>query len=652
LLRRALPLIVVAAVQLAILIVVAAQQPKPLTLEQRRAARADVGSPFPLDLRSPQVVAGTSVRVLVALGRPSLAELNAKTPQTAVRQRAYVRSLYHEERALMSALTAKGVSFGKPMLFARVWSGFAATIATKDLPAVQTLGLRVEPVGRLYPAQVTAKDAPGVRPLPTIARHPGRVAVLDAFPPRRAPRIHGKKRPVPVPTARLLADEVGQVGTSKLTQGDEAGQRVAAVVAGELPAAHIDRVRVAGSQALESGKFEAFGTTDQFLAGLERVVDPDQNGDATDAIPVAVTGLSAPYSGFDDSDVAQAVDGASALGTLVVAPAGNGGDPEGMFGSIGAPGAAPDALTVGALDTSGDPTTASSIGPTYALGAKPDLSISGGASTSAGTAWGTAISAARIAGVAAALRAERPRLTPAEAAAALIGTAPPRGPLFHAGGGDPLLQAARATPIVAQPALIVLRPNQTVGVRIHSLAPPPVSAAPGSVAPSDAVIRAAPASAPRGITIRVTGKPRHRVLFVSGSPSAASAGRIQVGAVAIPYAWVSATPPPPPLGRPRVIIRAGKPDGVRFVAGSIKRQDKGTGVIPLGNLILSLDGPTRRELTPPGGARDLLPGEYAYTLTDEIKAQLAPGRYRFTLRARGTAGGPTVVRRSRTFTVA
>jgi hypothetical protein len=98
-------------------------------------------------------------------------------------------------------------------------------------------------------------------------------------------------------------------------------------------------------------------------------------------------------------------------------------------------------------------------------------------------------------------------------------------------------------------------------------------------------------------------------------------------------------------------VRGGKPDGVRFVAGSIDRGDKGTSVIPVGNLVLTLSGPTKRELTPPGGARDLLPGEYAYTLTDEIKSQLAPGRYRFELKARGTAGGEVVSKRSRSFKV-
>src|SRR4051812_49829322 len=162
---------------------------KPLTPAQKRVERAHVGGPFPLELRSPQVVAGTSARVLVSLRRPSLAQLDAKQPQSPRRQRAYVRSLYREERALMSALEAKGVSFGRPVLFARVWSGFAATIATKDLPAVQTLGLRVEPVSRFFPAQVAAADAPAVRPLPTTATRVGRLAVLDAF-PRGRPSPH------------------------------------------------------------------------------------------------------------------------------------------------------------------------------------------------------------------------------------------------------------------------------------------------------------------------------------------------------------------------------------------------------------------------------------------------------------------------------
>jgi hypothetical protein len=615
LLKRALPLFAVAAAQLALLVGAWLQDSKPLTPAQKRAERADVGGPFPLELRSPQVVAGTSARVLVALRRPSLAELDAKTPQSAARQRAYVRSLHREARALMSALEAKGVRFGDPILFARVWSGFAATIATKDLPAVQTLGLRVEPVARFYPAQVPAKDAPGVRPLPTTAKNAGPIAVLDAFPRDRT---------------HLVFDAVGQAGDRRASAAESAGARIGGVIAGELPSARVERFRVAGSQALESGRFQVFGTTDQLLAGLERVVDPDQDGDSSDAATVAVTGLSAPYSGFDRSAIAEAVDGAAQLGTLVVAAAGNGGDPAGPFGSIGAPGAAQRALTVGALDNDGEVAHASSRGPTYGLSPKPDLAIGGGASTPAGTAWGTAIAAARVAGVAAALRTERPRLDADEAAAAVIGTAAPRGGPDGSGGGDPLLQAARATPFVALPAQVMLRPGRTQVVRLsgslRAIQPKPVA----------------------GLTIAATGS----VLRIRAGADADGSGRIDLGPIALPYQVQRDEPPAPPLGTPRVIMRSGKPEGVRFTAGSIERGDKGASIVPVGNLVLTLSGPTTRRLTPPGGARDLLPGEYAYTLTDEVKSQLARGYYRFELRARGTAGGKVVVRRSRSFRVA
>jgi hypothetical protein len=242
-----------------------------------------------------------------------------------------------------------------------------------------------------------------------------------------------------------------------------------------------------------------------------------------------------------------------------------------------------------------------------------------------------------VAGVAAALRAERPALTPSEAGAALIGTAAPRGEQAAAGGGDPLLQAARATPVVARPAQLVLRAGGSATVRLVGLARH----------------AALPAPSAGGLSIApVAGKPgSFRVSAAAGSRP--GAGRIDAGPVAIPFSIVSAVLPPPPLGALRIVHRGGRADGVRFVAGTIRRGSGGRGaaVVPVGNLVLTLEGPGRRELTPPGGARDLLPGEYAYTLTDEINSALPPGRYRFVVRARGTAGGKVVERRSRSFNV-
>jgi hypothetical protein len=238
--------------------------------------------------------------------------------------------------------------------------------------------------------------------------------------------------------------------------------------------------------------------------------------------------------------------------------------------------------------------------------------------------------------VAAALRAERPRLSAAQAAAALIGTAAPRGEPFAAGGGDPLLQAARATRLVAEPPQLVLRPGETATVRLRELAP-----------------RVFTIKVPRPLKVRgQTPSKGGQTLRVAAPPDAkAGSGRIEAGPIAIPFQIVAGDPPAPPLGPLHVITRDGSPDGVRFTAGSLTRGSQGTSVIPVGNLVLTLTGPGRRELTPPGGARDLLPGEYAYTLTPEIKSALPAGRYRFAVRARGSAGGAAVVRRSSAFRV-
>ncbi len=42
----------------------------------------------------------------------------------------------------------------------------------------------------------------------------------------------------------------------------------------------------------------------------------------------------------------------------------------------------------------------------------------------------------------------------------------------------------------------------------------------------------------------------------------------------------------------------------------------------------------QQTLTPPDGARDLLPAEYAYRLTSQALKDLAPGEYRFKATAR------------------
>jgi subtilisin family serine protease len=121
-------------------------------------------------------------------------------------------------------------------------------------------------------------------------------------------------------------------------------------MAGVAPGATLLPIRVAGWQRDASGQWSVFGRTDQLLAGLERAVDPNGDGDAHDGARVALVGVSEPFAAFADGPLARAAQGALQLDTLVVAPAGNDGPAGPAFGSISGPGGAPAALTVGAAD--------------------------------------------------------------------------------------------------------------------------------------------------------------------------------------------------------------------------------------------------------------------------------------------------------------
>ncbi len=117
------------------------------------------------------------------------------------------------------------------------------------------------------------------------------------------------------------------------------------------PGATILPIRIAGWQPASDGRELVFSRTDQLIAGLERAVDPNGDGDCHDAVRVALLGVAEPYAAFTDGPEATAVAGALALNTVVVAPAGNDGNAGPSFGSVGGPAGAPGALAVAATDT-------------------------------------------------------------------------------------------------------------------------------------------------------------------------------------------------------------------------------------------------------------------------------------------------------------
>ena len=98
--------------------------------------------------------------------------------------------------------------------------------------------------------------------------------------------------------------------------------------------------------------------------------------------------------------------------------------------------------------------------------------------------------------------------------------------------------------------------------------------------------------------------------------------------------------PAVPLGPLELARSGGEVVGVKFALGAFERGDPlagGTTIQPASRLELELVDATdavKQTLTPPDGARDLLPAEYAYRLTSQALKDLAPGEYRFKATAR------------------
>ena len=317
----------------------------------------------------PSVAVGQ--RMLVVLKKPSLAQqvfLHGGLA-TERQERAWTKEAIAAQKKLLTELAIHGIRMRAEFSFARVINGFSAPL---DARAVALLERRpdvagVYPVRVAYPASVSslARAGVGLRPadLPG-ARLPGydgrgvTVALLDTGVAGNHPSLRGRVQEGidvldPANGAKAAADpddpsRVEQHGTQ--LAGILVGARGPAGMGGLARGVSLLPIRVAGWQRDLTQSWAVYGRTDQIVAGLERAVDPNLDGDAHDAARIALIGLAASYGAFADSPEARAIRGALRLDTLVVAPAGNDGPGGPAFGSISSPGGAPAALTVGAAD--------------------------------------------------------------------------------------------------------------------------------------------------------------------------------------------------------------------------------------------------------------------------------------------------------------
>lgn len=126
-----------------------------------------------------------------------------------------------------------------------------------------------------------------------------------------------------------------------LDAGSQAGHgtHVADIIAGVdgvAPGASIHAVKVCSSVSSSCSGIA-------LIQGMDYAVDPNGDGDTSDAVDIINMSLGSTYGQWYDDDLSLAVENASALGVLTVASAGNSADKPYVTGS---PAAAPSALSV------------------------------------------------------------------------------------------------------------------------------------------------------------------------------------------------------------------------------------------------------------------------------------------------------------------
>jgi subtilisin family serine protease len=337
----------------------------PKTLPERVSWRGLVGGP------RPEVPVGQ--RMIVVLRTPSLADRVAAAGGRAseadhIRWRSAAQAA---QQQLIARLGAAGLRLRPEFSYTRVLSGFSAPLDARAIALLQRFPEveGVYPVRIAYPTSLSTRllerhelaTGSGYRARLSLPGSSGRgvtVALVDTGVEYSHDYLKGAVlEGVDVLERDDLAD--AEAKPDEPAELERHATQLAGLIVGSggptgltgvAENATVLPIRIGGWQRDVAGRWAVYSRTDQLIAGLERAVDPDGDGNAHDAARIALLGFTEPYAAFADSPASRAVAGALALDTLVVTPAGNDGPAGPVYGSISGPGGAPDALTVGAAD--------------------------------------------------------------------------------------------------------------------------------------------------------------------------------------------------------------------------------------------------------------------------------------------------------------